>query len=97
LKEEITDEPRFLELRQWADSEQAEQSKIIHAAANERPSRNRNLLSCEKDHDSLEDELKSLRERPDLIPERERKMRLFIVNGAGVEVQELPLQASSWM
>src|SRR5437867_5083299 len=36
LKEEITDEPRFLELRQWAESEQAEQSKIITAAANEK-------------------------------------------------------------
>ena len=90
LKEEITDEPRFLELRQWAESEQAEQSKIITAAANEKAVAEQEFAKLRKDHESLEDELKSLRERPDLIPERERKMRLFIANGAGVEVQELP-------
>ncbi len=90
LKEEITEEARFVELRQWAEREQEQQSEIITVAANEKATAIQEFAKFRKEYESLEDELRSLRERPDLIPERERKMRLFIANGAGVEVQELP-------
>ncbi|MGD0446843.1 MAG: heavy metal translocating P-type ATPase, partial [Edaphobacter sp.] len=41
-------------------------------------------------HKTLEIELDSLRKRLDLIPERERRMREFIAQGADVDVVDLP-------
>ena len=90
VKEEVRDEPRFNELRQWAEAEQAQQNEVITAAANAKATAEQEFLRLRKEHESLQDELRSLRERPDLIPERERRMRLFIASGAGVDISELP-------
>jgi uncharacterized protein YPO0396 len=90
LKEEIRDEPRFEELKRWAEAEQTQQSEVITAAANAKAAAEQEFTKLRKEHEILEDELRSLRERADLIPERERRMRLFIANGAGVDISELP-------
>ena len=90
LKEEIRDELRFEELKRWAEAEQTQQSEVITAAANAKAAAEQEFTKLRKEHEILEDELTSLRERPDLIPERERRMRLFIANGAGVDISELP-------
>jgi uncharacterized protein YPO0396 len=90
LKEEITTEPQFNELQKWAESEQKKQSDIITASANEKATAEQEFKRIGIQHKNLEDELRSLRNRPDLIPEMQRRMRLAIAQGAGVDVADLP-------
>jgi uncharacterized protein YPO0396 len=90
LKEEITTEPQFSELQKWAESEQKKQSDIITASANEKATAEQEFKRIGIQHKNLEDELRSLRNRPDLIPEMQRRMRLAIAQGAGVDVADLP-------
>jgi uncharacterized protein YPO0396 len=90
LKEEISAEPEFHELQKWAESEQRKQSDIITASANEKATAEQEFGRLRVLHAGLEDELKSLRNRPDLIPEMQRRMRLVIAQGAGVDVADLP-------
>jgi len=90
VKEEVTSEPQFNELLRWVESEQARQGEIITHAANEKAAAEQEFKRLSDQHKTLEDELRSLRNRPDLIPERERRMREFIANGAEVAVTDLP-------
>lgn len=90
LKEEITTEPRFSELQRWAETEQKDQSALITVAADAKAAAGQEFGRLGKQHADLETELQSLRARPDLIPEAQRRMRQFIADGAGVEVADLP-------
>jgi len=90
LKQEITTEPQFYELQKWGESEQKKQSDIITASANEKATAEQEFKRIGIQHKNLEDELRSLRNRPDLIPEMQRRMRLAIAQGAGVDVADLP-------
>jgi uncharacterized protein YPO0396 len=90
VKDEITAEPQFTELQRWAESEQTKQSEIITNAADAKAAAEQEFKRIGSQHKILEDELRSLRNRPDLIPERERRMREFIAQGAGVDVTDLP-------
>lgn len=90
VKEEVTAETQFSELQRWAETEQVKQSGIITTAADEKAAAEVEFKRFGGLHQSLEDELRSLRNRPDLIPERERRMREFIADGAEVDVIDLP-------
>jgi len=90
IKEEISTEPQFHELQKWAEAEQKKQSEIITESANEKAAAEQEFKRLGMEHKRLEDELRSLRNRPDLIPERQRALRLFIAEGAGVDVADLP-------
>ena len=90
IKDEVTTEPQFVELQQWAENEQAKQSGIITSAANEKAAAEQEFKRLGVQHKNLDDELRSLRNRPDLIPERERRMRELIARGADVDVADLP-------
>ena len=90
IKDEVTAEVRFSLLQQWAETEQKEQSGIITDAANEKAAAEQEFGRLRSQHAALEDELRSLRARPDLIPEAQRRMRQFIADGAGVDVADLP-------
>jgi uncharacterized protein YPO0396 len=90
VKEEVTAEPQFSELQRWAESEQKKQGEIINHAANEIATSEGEFKRLGGQHKILDDELRSLRNRPDLIPERERQMREFIAQGAEVDVADLP-------
>src|SRR5665213_2590874 len=90
LKEEITTEPQFYELQKWSETEQKKQSDIITVSANEKATAEQEFKRIGVQHKNLEDELRSLRNRPDLIPEMQRRMRLAISQGAGVDVADLP-------
>lgn len=90
VKDEVTSEPLFVELQNWAASEQAKQSEIITTAADAKATAEQEFKRLGTQHQSLEAELRSLRARPDLIPERQRGLRQFIAQGAGVEVADLP-------
>jgi uncharacterized protein YPO0396 len=90
VKEEVRAEPRFTELQQWAETEQKEQSNIIITAANEKATAEQEFERLRTQHAGLEEELQSLRARPDLIPEAQRRMRQLIASGAGADVADLP-------
>lgn len=90
LKEEVNAEPQFHELQKWAEGEQKKQSDIITVSANEKAAAEQEFKRLGVLHKNLDDELRSLRNRPDLIPERQRELRLFIAQGTGVDVADLP-------
>jgi uncharacterized protein YPO0396 len=90
VKDEVTTEPQFSELQRWAESEQAKQSEIITSAADAKAAAEQEFKRLGSQHKTLEIELDSLRKRLDLIPERERRMREFIAQGADVDVADLP-------
>ena len=90
IMEQVAVEARFSELQHWAETEQAKQSEIITNAANEKATAEQEFKRITVQHKNLDDELRSLRSRPDLIPERDRRMREFIANGAMVDVADLP-------
>lgn len=90
VEEEILVEPQFTEMQRWAETEQTKQSGIITSAANEKAAAEVEFKRLGIQHKALDDELRSLRNRPDLIPERERRMRELIANGAEVAVADLP-------
>lgn len=90
INEEITAELRFTELQAWAELEQQEQAGKIAVAANEKATAEQEFKRVTGQHKQLEEELISLRNRPDLIPEIHRHMRQFIARGAGVDVADLP-------
>ncbi|HWE94075.1 MAG TPA: SbcC/MukB-like Walker B domain-containing protein [Tepidisphaeraceae bacterium] len=90
MKEEVNTEPRFSELQRWAENEQAKQSDIISNAADEKATAEQQFKEIQNLHRSLDDELRSLRARRDLIPERQRRIRLIIAQGAGVDAADLP-------
>jgi uncharacterized protein YPO0396 len=90
VTEEVTTESQFVEFHSWAEDVQKEQSDAITNAANERATAEQEFKRLLSQHESLEEELRSLRERPDLIPEVQRRMRLFIAQGARVEAADLP-------
>lgn len=90
LKEEVTAESRFAELQTWAEQEQQDQTGKITTAANEKAAAEQEFKRVTGQHKQLEEELISLRNRPDLIPEIHRHMRQFIARGAGVDVADLP-------
>lgn len=90
MDEEVASEARFLDLQLWADDEQKTQTDNITSAANEKAFAEQEFRRLRKQHENLTNELNSLRNRPDLIPEMQRQMRLFIAQGAGVQVAELP-------
>jgi len=90
LKEEISTEPQFNELQKWAEAEQITQNQIITTSANTKATAEQEFGRLRTLYSDLEDELKSLRNRPDLIPETQRRMRLVIAEGASVDVADLP-------
>lgn len=90
IKEEVLAEERFVELQHWAKDEQKRQTEFIANAATEKAEAEQEFRHLKGQHQTLDDELVSLRNRPDLIPEIHRQMRLFIARGAGVEVGDLP-------
>jgi len=90
VKEEIASELQFSKLRTWAEEEQKKQTEIITSAANEKAEAEQEFKRLRAQHNDLEEELRSLRRRTDLIPEAQRRMRLFIALGANVDVAELP-------
>lgn len=90
VKEEVTTESKFGELKRWAEEEQKEQSGIITEASDVKATATQEFGRLRQQHASLEAELQSLRQRPDLIPEAHRRMRQFIADGAEVEVADLP-------
>jgi uncharacterized protein YPO0396 len=90
VKEDVSAEPQFIELHRWSEAEQTRQNEIITTAANEKASAEQEFKRLGHHHQSLESELRSLRARPDLIPEAQRQMRVFIAQGAGVDVADLP-------
>lgn len=90
LKEEVTAESRFAEVQAWAEQEQRDQTGKITTAANEKAAAEQEFRLITGQHKQLEEELISLRNRPDLIPEIHRHLRQFIARGAGVDLAELP-------
>jgi len=90
LNEEVVAEARFVELQLWAEDEQKKQTEVIANAANENAAAEQEFKHLRSQHQMLDDELNSLRNRPDLIPEIHRQMRLFITQGAEVGVADLP-------
>lgn len=90
IKEEVSTDGRFTELQLWAEAEQREQTGKITSSANEKAAAEQEFKRLAGQHKQLEDELDSLRRRPDLIPEVHRQMRQFIARGAGVGEADLP-------
>jgi uncharacterized protein YPO0396 len=90
VKDEVTSEPRFMELQQWAEGEQKQQSEVITKAANDKATAEQDFKRLSGLHANLENEINSLLSRPDLIPEMHRRIRQFIADGSGVDVANLP-------
>lgn len=90
VEDDVATESRFTELHLWAETEQTKQTGIINNAADEKAAADQALQRLRSQHEHLENELRSLRNRPDLIPEDHRLRRSFIAQGAGVEVSDLP-------
>jgi len=90
ILDEVTERHRFEELHQWGDQEQHKQTVAISEFADTMAVAGQQLRELKRKLDEIQNELRSLRSRPDLIPEEQRRLREFISDGAGVEIGDLP-------
>ena len=88
--EEVSEEPRFLDLHTWAAQQQEHQLQIVNTAAAEMATAEEQKRQLLPRMQELDRELRSLRSRPDLIPEDQRELRARIAEGAGVSIGDLP-------
>jgi uncharacterized protein YPO0396 len=90
LVEEVLQERTFLEQQTWAEREHSLQTAQINVAASAMALASQTGKELGVKIDELNRELRSLKSRPDLIPEQHRQMRDFIARGAGVSSDDLP-------
>jgi len=90
ILDEVTESHRFEQLHQWGDQEQQKQTVAISEFAETMAVAGHQLKELKRKLDEIENELRSLRSRPDLIPEEQRRLREFISEGACVDVGDLP-------
>ncbi len=88
--EEVLQERRFLEHQAWAEREHGAQTEQINAAAAAMARASQAGAELGAKIDDVNRELRSLKARPDLIPEFNRQVREFIARGAGVSPGDLP-------
>lgn len=87
---DVTSDVEFTDIRRWAEEEKERQDGVITSSANAKAMAELEVKRINAQYGDLDTELRSLRARPDLIPERDRQMRLFIAKGSGVDAADLP-------
>lgn len=90
IVEEVVNEQVFLQHRAWAEREHEAQTEQINAAAATIAAATQLGEQLATKVNEVNRELRSLRERPDLIPDFNRQLRDYIAKGAGVSPSDLP-------
>jgi uncharacterized protein YPO0396 len=90
VDEEVVSERQFLEYRADLERRHEASTQQISATANEMARSAEATKQLRVRIEELNTELRSLRARTDLIPERDRQVRDLIAQGAGVSPTDLP-------